>query len=100
MDLDLKGHIRTVQKIDGGETFGDTEFFSNGDFKIRIALNKNRDLDEFCGTLLHELLHVWLKIVVKVCKLKMSDKKEHDIIMAIEDVVMYFVYLHLKRRKA
>ncbi len=99
MDLKLKGTIKTVQtlKDSTGHSYGETEFYKDS-FVIRIALDKNRDVDEFCGTVWHELLHVWFKIIAKA-GVKVRSNDEHDIIKAAESVVMYFVHLYLKRRK-
>lgn len=99
MDLKLKGTIKTVNTLrdSKGHAFGETEFSKNA-FIIRIALDKNKDVDEFCGTVLHELLHVWFKIIALV-GVKVRSGDEHEVIKAIEGVVMYFVHLHLSRRK-
>ena len=99
MDINLKGTIKTVKTLDKGLSYGETEFLSNNGFVVRVALDKNKKVDEFCGTLLHELLHVWFKIVKKVGRIKLTDSQEHNIIKGIENVVMYFTFLHLSQRK-
>lgn len=102
--MNYKGIIRTVktlkEKNKRGKiehSFGETEFKDNS-FVVRVALDRNKMADEFCGTVLHELLHVWFKII-SVVGVRVRSDDEHDVIEAIEGVVMYFVHLHLKRRK-
>lgn len=97
MHLDLRGRIRTVQRTEDRD-FGDT-WISGNKFDIRIALENNKHVDEFSATLLHELLHIWFKLVKKICRLKVTSTEEHEIIKGVESVVIYFVYLNLKQRK-
>lgn len=97
MNLDIKGRIRTVQRTEDND-YGDT-WLAGDRFDIRIALNKNKYVDEFTATLLHEMLHVWFTITKKVCRIKVSNAKEHEIIEQVEAVILYFVHLNLKQRK-
>lgn len=106
MLIDLKGRIKTVQSLvqksktgRKDHSYGETEFGKDW-FTIRLSLALNQHLDEFASTVLHELLHVWFSLMRKVLRLKCTDAEEHKIIEAIESVVMYHTYLHLKRRKA
>lgn len=65
---------------------------------ITISLKLNKTLDEYGATLLHEMLHAWTTLMRKE-GFKVSDRREHKFIYAVEDSIIKTMLQHLKQEK-
>lgn len=67
---------------------------------ITVSMKYNQLLVEYCVTVLHELLHLWVTIM-RMKGFKTTDTKEHEFIYAVDRVVTRLAKKHLKsgRRK-
>lgn len=65
---------------------------------ITISSKLNTTVAEYGATVLHELLHLWVTILRKN-GFRVSNKKEHKFIYAVEDVIFILSKQHLKRRR-
>lgn len=65
---------------------------------ITISLKLNQTIDEYGATLLHEMLHAWTTLMRKE-GFRLSDKREHKFIYAVEDVIIKIMVAYLKRGK-
>jgi predicted SprT family Zn-dependent metalloprotease len=52
-------------------------------FRILISKDARQNVDIFAETILHELCHLWLSVLISMAKLKISDRRQHKIIEAI-----------------
>lgn len=66
---------------------GECSFKTKNKTIITIARQGNRRLAEYGATLLHELLHVWVRILV-LNGFHISDQVEHKFIYAVEQAVI------------
>lgn len=96
MKLDIKGRIKLVKRIEKG-IYGDT-LLTPSTFTIRISEEENKQINEFCGTLLHELLHVWFGIIKEISVTHISKKLEHEIIHYIESIAVYLTHSKIKEK--
>ena len=77
--------IRHTEKL--RDLAGECSFKTKNKTIITIARQGNRRLAEYGATLLHELLHVWIRILV-MNGFQISDKVEHDFIYSVEQAVV------------
>ncbi len=77
--------IRHVEKL--RNLYGECSFASRNRTVITIARQGNRRLATYGATLLHELLHAWIR-VLEMNGFKIDDKIEHKFIYAVEQAVV------------
>lgn len=97
----LKGIIKLVDRkliVDGDECYGAAEVEGRR-FKIRLS-NKTIDTgDMFIETLLHELMHLWIFIVMETLGFKMSQAGAHRIIDVVVPFAMEQFYREYRRKR-
>lgn len=80
--------IRHVKNLK--DDYGECAFPTPYKAIITISKKGNRYLAEYASTVLHELLHVWVRILAKK-GFKIEDNAEHDFIYAVEkDILQRF----------
>ncbi len=77
--------VRHVEKL--RSLYGECAFVSKNKTIITIARQRNKRLATYSATLLHELLHVWIR-VMELNGFKVDDDTEHDFIDAVEQAVL------------
>ncbi len=77
--------IRHTEKLHG--SYGECAFNSKNKMVITIARERNRRLATYGATLLHELLHAWVRML-ELNGFKVDDKVEHKFIYAVEQAVV------------
>lgn len=77
--------IRHVEKIKG--SYGETGFPSPHRAIITINRQLNKSLSSYASTMLHELLHVWIRILA-LKGFEIDDETEHTFIYAAEKAVL------------
>lgn len=77
--------IRHAKRVAGA--YGNTSFYGPKKAIITISRALNRRLSTYAATLLHELLHVWTKILENF-GFEIDDKTEHDFIYACERAIL------------
>lgn len=92
--MNLVGSISTRKRVraDNQECYGTCNAYKRT-FTIRIAESAFDDPIMFADTLLHELIHLWLFIVMTRCNTQMSDRGHHTII----DMLVPKAVLKLKK---
>lgn len=65
----------------------------NGRAKISISLKRNKKVEEYAATLLHEIIHLWFSLIRPKGKI-LSDKKEHAFIYAVERNIKKLIKEH------
>ncbi len=89
--------IRHVEKIKG--SYGETGFPTPRSAVITISRQLNKSLASYASTMLHELLHVWIRILA-IKGFEVDDETEHDFIYAAEKrVLKEFKRVHRMGRK-
>lgn len=98
--MDLVGSIgvRKRVRVKNEECYGTCCVFKKNTFTIKISETAFDDPVLFAETLLHELLHLWLFIVMKRCNTKMSEQYQHTIVNKIIPIVVPVVEIFLIRR--
>lgn len=93
MILEIKNVKDTRNKADGN-------FYILGHNRalITISIKRNPTLAAWGSTLLHEMLHLWTTLM-RYNGLRVTDKREHKFIYAVEDAVLKTIVKYLKRRK-
>lgn len=89
--------ICEVQKCRDG-SFGTFALRGRDRARINISLKLNESLAEYGSTLLHEMLHAFTTLLRKK-GFKVTDRKEHKFIYAVEADVVKQMKKHLKRGK-
>lgn len=77
--------IRHVEKLD--DAYGTTSFPSKNKAIITISRELNRLTASYGATMLHEMLHVWIRILA-IRGFETDDKTEHKFIYAAERAVV------------
>ncbi len=77
--------VRHVEKLRG--LYGECDFSTKNKTVITIARSKNRRLATYGATLLHELLHAWVR-VLEMNGFEIDDEVEHEFIDAVEQAVV------------
>lgn len=77
--------IRHVEKL--RSLYGECAFTTKNKTIITIARQKNKRLATYGATVLHELLHVWVRIL-QTGGFKITDEVEHEFIDAVEQAVV------------
>lgn len=98
--IDLTGTIKDVEFCSADqELFGWCNLVRNK-FDIVVSLKRNKTIEEYAGTLLHEFLHLWITILQRHKYLPVSLKKEHNVIGMIEAVTQFAIHqMYLEREK-
>lgn len=99
--FEVKGVVRLVQRrlfVDGDECYGTAEYMGRR-FVVRLSNIGIESVDEFMDTLVHELLHVYLGILMAVFGIKLSDKACHRIIEPTSQNVLRLLKRELRKRK-
>ncbi len=77
--------IRHVEKL--RSLYGECSFTSRNKTVITIARSRNRRLATYGATLLHELLHAWIR-ALEMSGFEIDDEIEHKFIYAVEQAVV------------
>ena len=77
--------IRHVKAL--GDDYGECEFRGPHKAIITISRKRNKRLAGYASTVLHELLHVWIRILAKK-GFDVDDETEHDFIYASEAAML------------
>jgi hypothetical protein len=98
--VNLTGSIKDVEFCSTDhELFGWCNLKRNK-FDISISLKRNNTIEEYAGTLLHELLHLWLGILQRHKYLPVGMKNEHKVIEMIEAVTQFALHqIYIQREK-
>lgn len=78
------------------KAFGNFILRGSGKAQITIALDKNDTVAEYCATVFHELMHLWVTIM-RSKGFRCTDIKEHRFIYAAEDYVLAMAQKHLRK---
>lgn len=89
--------IKNVKKCRNG-AWGNFYALGRDKALITISLDRNTTLAEWGSTLLHEMLHLWTTLMRKN-GLRVTDRREHTFINAVETSVLKIMVKYLKRRK-
>ena len=95
----LKGKIRFQKQVhvEGQDCFGCARSSGNY-FDIRISQDATDNLLLFADTLLHELCHLWIFIVVSALKVDITEKQQHRIINKIVPNAANLLQTYCNRR--
>ncbi len=86
----LIGEIKLINRrifSDGDECYG-TAIANKNRFHIRLSNIGIETVDDFIDTTLHELLHLWLFILIAALTVTLSDAASHRIIDATVKTAM------------
>lgn len=89
--------IKNQKRLSDG-SYGVTHFLSVNRIHIKMNLEKNETVAEYGCTLLHELLHAWLKIL-KLHGAKFDSRKEHKFIYATEAATLKLMKKFMKGKR-
>jgi len=78
---------RLIDTDDGKELFGSCDMHKRNKMIITISRRKNKTIDKYGATLLHELLHGWVN-VLELHGFETTEDKEHKFIDYIEAVAI------------
>lgn len=92
----MKLQIKNVKKCRNG-AMGNFLLRGHESALITISLKLNPTLSEWGSTLLHELLHLWTTLM-RQNGFKVSDRREHRFIYAVERVILKVMLKYMKRR--
>lgn len=92
----MKLEIKNVKRSRNGAS-GNFYLRGRESALITISLEQNCTLAEWGSTLLHELLHLWVTLM-QHNGLKVTDKREHIFIYAVEKKILKLMVQYLKRR--
>jgi hypothetical protein len=97
---DVVGTIRDVDFCgEDQELFGWCELKKNK-FVISLSRKRNTTLEEYAGTLLHELIHLWVGILQRRKYIPESIKDEHKMIAIVEGVTQFALHqIYVQRPK-
>lgn len=96
----LEGTIKDVEFCSQDqELFGWCNLVRNK-FEISISLKRNKTMEEYAGTLLHEFLHLWLGILQRHKYLPVGLKDEHKVIENVEAVTQFALHQIYIARKS
>lgn len=93
----MRLEIKNVTKCKNG-AYGNFIIRGRESALITISLKSNPTLATWGVTLLHELLHLWTTLMRKN-GLRVTDKREHTFIYAVEAQVLKIIVKYMKRRK-
>lgn len=82
MDIIGRIHFQNKVFVNKQECYGVVKADGNK-FKILIAKCAGGGFDLFAETLLHELLHLWVFILMALTDINVSEKRQHKIIGTI-----------------
>ena|SRR5271157_916869 len=71
---------------------------NNNKFKILIAKCAGESFEQFAETVLHELLHLWVFILVALTDTRISEAKQHKMIKKIMPVALRELEIHRGER--
>lgn len=77
--------IRHVEKL--RSLYGECHFVTKNKTVITVARSKNRRLATYGATVLHELLHAWVRIL-EWNGFEIDDEVEHEFLYAVEQAVV------------
>lgn len=93
--MNIYGQIKfqdkiTVRRI---ECLGSCETWDNH-FRILVSKAARQNTGIFAETILHELCHLWLSVLISMAKLKISDRRQHKIIDKIMPIALKEIAKH------
>ena len=90
-------NIKEVKKCRNG-AYGNFLMRGAGYSLITISMKLNDTVAEYASTILHELLHLWVTLL-RLKGFRVTNKKEHKFIYAVEQVVLEMAKKHLRPRR-
>lgn len=97
----IKGEIRLLQRrlfVDGDECYG-TADCEGRRFILRLSNIAIETAEEFMDTLLHEMLHLYLGMLMTLLNLRLSDAASHRIIEPTCRYAVRLVKRELRKRR-
>ncbi len=67
-------------------------------FNIRVSLKSAGEPDDFIDTLIHELMHLWLYILMAAYQFKLSEAAQHRIIEKAAPVTVKLLKREIRRK--